>query len=136
MIRKQLLLIFLSLSLFYSCASTFGSYSKLDIGLPENGGITEQDIRSLLPPVSPAPSPGKENITIDISIYYYSSGIELLKYTEDDVMTVSYKDGGIKAILKIKANNKVQDVLFITAEGKDKTDILNNFAAAIKEHMR
>lgn len=76
-----------------------------------------------------------KDITLKISVFYFSEHIERLSLSDDHKLSTRYKDGFMHALVKIKKNGILIKALFIKGEGRDKEAILNNFALNLKKKL-
>jgi hypothetical protein len=72
--------------------------------------------------------------SVEIIIYGNSSRKEIYTYSNDKEKEVTLKNqpGKIEALIKIKANNSLQDAIFIEADGYNRKEMLQKLAQNIR----
>lgn len=99
------------------------------IHIPDEISLQKNEITPLLDNLKIIESYQK----LEIVFFYFSTGIERISYNGKNSISQVILDGGIKALLKFKNNNKLLKVLFIEAKGRGKKDILKKFREKINE---
>ncbi|MFC1670583.1 hypothetical protein ACFL20_09330 [Spirochaetota bacterium] len=115
-----------------SCSSIPRNF-RINVNIPENIRISKAEIISN---IKTDRYRKDSNNILEVTVFYYSSGVEVMKYTEKTRFTYSTKNGSIKAILKFKKNRKIEEIIFISAKGKNKEEILKNFSLKMREVLR
>lgn len=71
----------------------------------------------------------QKKLFAEIVILSYSSGKEIFSYSEKKSKNVEVKtlNGSIEAMIKIRDNDLLKEILFIKAVGSSKEEIINNF---------
>lgn len=100
------------------------------IRIPQDINLEEREVRSSLP--SNLKISSRYN-RIEIVIYQFSQGVEKLSYSGKNSLDETLTTGEIKALIKLKKNGVLRKVLFVTAQGARKDQILTSFAGRITE---
>jgi hypothetical protein len=97
----------------------------IDLSEPEIRAHLSENTRTIL----------NKHDLVEIVIYYFSLGIEKFTYSDDDSMSLTSQKGEIRALIKLKNNAVLKDVLFIQAYGNSRQQILESFSQSITDAL-
>ena len=67
----------------------------------------------------------------EITVYYFSAGVERYSYSDNGIITFSNPPGTIKALVKLRKGGRLKKVFFVSSSGKSREEIIRNFAGKI-----
>ena len=70
-----------------------------------------------------------------VNVYYYSSGKEILEFSDKGEIPADYSEGELKVLLKIKKNNRLQETFFVSGRGKNKEEMLEDFSKNLRKAL-
>ncbi len=105
-----------------SCSKPVLMYNSVLVKIPENISIRKEELRSLFNKYINA----KTVSALEVIVYSYSTGYESLGYSDNNKFYHNFRKGQIALMLKFKRANKIQNVIYIKASGKNKAEIFNN----------
>ncbi len=125
--NKKLIIPFLFvICLLVSCRTGIQDAETVRAVVPSNVPLTAAEIEKLFR----INSSKKSGIALEITVYDYSSGAEVIRYS-DEGMSAFTKDSRIKMLIKIKRDSKLVKTHFIMATGKTREDLLKNLSHEI-----
>jgi hypothetical protein len=104
------------------------NYKNLDIAINNDLHISADTIKKL---IKIKLDRQKGSGTIEILIYSYSSGTEVIEYNENDGFKQHFSKGRISAMIKFKRSGKVKEVKFTSARGRSSDEIIKKLTLNI-----
>ncbi len=115
------------------CAAHIRDYKNLTIITKGEMDLGEKDIRKLIKaPINKKRGSG----TIEIVIYSYSTGSEIIEYSDKDGLRQHETEGKMSAMIKLKRSGKVRAVQFISARGKNSREIIQKLSEKINRILK
>jgi len=107
--------------------------NKIDIQIPDRMNLGEKEILSYLKFI---PENRNGRIHMRIVIYYFSPEVETFSLSDEGGIREGSKTGSIRGLIELKENNRIIKAVFITANGKSRIQLLNNFSREIRKKLR
>ncbi len=124
----KIILPFLGAVIFTGCTANIRDYKNLTVITKGEIDLEEKDIRKLIKaPINEKRGSG----TIEIIIYSYSSGAEIIEYSDKDGFRQHETEGRMSAMIKLKRSGKVSAVQFTSARGKNNREIIQKLSEKI-----
>lgn len=123
-IKKALLkitLLFLTVVILSGCAKNIKNYSDLDVIINSDLNLSSEAVKKL---IKVKLNRQKGVGTIEIVIYSYSTGAEIIEYNEKEGFRQYCTKGKINAMIKFKRSGRVRDVKFTSASGQTSDKII------------
>jgi len=124
---RATLVFIIMLTVSTACTKKTVRFDHLSIKIPETISLSHKDLSTLI--YHRTKSRGNK---IEIVIYYYTSGIEVIKYTENQGITKKIKNGQLHALVKFKINKKIDKVSFIKISADGKKALISALKKEIK----
>lgn len=122
------------------CAAIFAALipvqaaaADISFSVPDSAALTGEELAGHFTDVRASRFRG--DYEIQVVVYYFSPGVEVFTYSGSGEMGLSFEKGVIKALVKIKKAGKLSNVKFISAEGSDRKEILDNFALELLKNI-
>ncbi len=119
------IILFLAIYIFAYSGPVSG---EITVKIPQTINLSAEDIKNRFPKDFK-----NKDFSVEILIYYFTDSVETLKFTEESGMSEYESDGTMKAILKIKKNNKTVKTVVIKSAGKNKDSIIKKMTGEINK---
>ncbi len=118
----------INIPLLSSCSTIKWSYGSIIITIPGNIHLTEDEVRKAF---TGSGNTGDKGL-LEVTVYSYTAGYESIWYEGEGNFRQKNHNAGMKLLLKLKRGNTLEQVMFITAEGRDKDDMIINLSKKIR----
>lgn len=129
---KLLALTCLHLLLSINIAASNSGQNSITYAIPEQINVTAREIDLALHEEGLTLA---QNLTLKISVFYYSENIERYSLSDTHKLSTTCNDGLIQALVKVKKKGELIKTLFVKGKGKTKAAILKNFALNLKKQL-
>jgi phosphoribosyl-AMP cyclohydrolase len=117
----KITLLLLTTGFLSGCIKNIQYYRKLDVVINSDLNLSPEAVKKL---IKVKLNKQKGSGTIEILIYSYSSGAEIIEYNEKEGFKQYFSRGKMSAMIKFKRSGRVREVKFTSASGRSSAEII------------
>ncbi len=126
-------LLLLATILLSGCMQNIKSYRNLDVIINSDLDLRAEAVKNL---IKVKLDRQKGSGTIEIFVYSYSSGAEIIEYSEKGGLKQYFSKGKISAMIKFKRSGRVREIKFTSASGRTREEIIKKLTVNINNLIK